>query len=460
MCYKAPALSGAFAFFRVVAAAPRAIMPTHVCRPAASSPRMRIVFVHAGLEFDGDALRGRALGGTETALIGVSRELARLANTEVCVFAQTPRAASFDSVAYFPLRELKTWAATHPIDVLVSIRQWLPFWLGVRARLRIYFSPDAHDQPFLHRAMEMPVTLDGQAHSVPVFPPALFLPAIDRIFCVGRWQADTFVDQLGFPRDKLFVTGNAIFPENFSPLPRAQREPGLVYSSTPFRGLSHLADWFPEIRRRHAAARLVVCSGLDVYRMARAEEEKLFGDLYRRLTAVGAELHGAIPQRDLAALMCRHLVYAYPNTFAETFCISVLEAQAAGLAVVTSRRAALAERITDGVDGFLLDGEPASDVYRVAFVDTVLRLLTDVPLWERISAAAIQTASRQTYENLARSWHDRFAAELAERPTPPPPAAWPDAVEIAHPKNPAKKMRLDPSTVAHLVKVGLARYGG
>ena len=87
---------------------------------------MRIVFVHAGFEFDGDALRAGSLGGTETALIGVSRELARIEGTEVCVFTSTPRAATFDGVAYFPLGELKAWAATHPIDVLISIRQWLP----------------------------------------------------------------------------------------------------------------------------------------------------------------------------------------------------------------------------------------------------------------------------------------------------------------------------------------------
>lgn len=421
---------------------------------------MRIVFVHAGFEFDSHALRDRPLGGTETALIGVSRELARLTGTQVCIFTSTPRAATFDGVAYFPLGELKAWAAAHPIDVLISIRQWLPFWLGVPARLRIYFSPDAHDQPFLQRAMELPITLDGQAQTVPVFPPSQFMSAVDWIFCVGRWQADTFVNQLGFPREKIFVTGNAIFPEKFTPLSRAQREPGLVYSSTPFRGLVHLAAWFPEIVRRHPAARLVVCSGMDVYRMARSEEEKTFGDLYRRLTTLGAEMHGSIPQRDLAAIMCRHLVCAYPNTFAETFCISVLEAQAAGLAVVTSRRAALAERITPGVDGFLLDGEPTSDGYRIEFIETVVRLLTDRELWERISAGALRTASRQTYDRLARSWHEHFASELAGRKDPPPPATWPTTTEIAHPKDPARKMRLDAPTVAHLVKIGLARYGG
>jgi glycosyltransferase involved in cell wall biosynthesis len=422
---------------------------------------MRIVFIHSGLEFDGQALRERPLGGTETALIGVSRELAKIAGTEVCVFTKTPRAGMFDGVAYFPLAQLAAWGATHPIDVLISIRQWMPFWLKLNARLRIYFSPDAHDQPFLHRAMEMPVTLDGKPHAIPVFSPANFLPAVDLIFCVGQWQADTFVEKLGFPREKIVVTGNAIFPENFAPLPRAQRKPGLVYSATPFRGLAELAAYFPEIRQRDPAARLVVCSGLGVYSMAQSEEERMFGELYRRLAALGAEMHGSIRQQQLARIMAENLVYAYPNTFEETFCISVLEAQAAGLPVVTSRRAALAERITHDVDGFLIEGEPSSASYKATFLEIVHRLLVDAELWQRISDRAIQTARRQTYDRLAASWHERFTAELATRAAKaaPSPAA-PALVEIPSPRDPAKKMRLDSATVAHLVKVGLARYGG
>lgn len=422
---------------------------------------MRIVFIHSGLEFDGHALRERPLGGTETALIGVSRELAKIPGTEVCVFTNTARAATFDGVAYFPLAQLAPWSATHPIDVLISIRQWMPFWLKLNARLRIYFSPDAHDQPFLHRAMEMPVTLDGKPHAIPVFAPANFLPAVDLIFCVGRWQADTFVEKLGFPREKIVVTGNAILPENFSPLARAQRKPGLVYSATPFRGLAELAAYFPEIQQRNPAARLVVCSGLGVYSMAQSEEEKMFGELYRRLTALGAEMHGSIRQQQLAQIMAENLVYAYPNTFEETFCISVLEAQAAGLPVVTSRRAALAERITHDVDGFLIDGEPSSAAYKSTFIETVHRLLVDAETWQRISDRAIQTARGQTYDRLAAGWHERFAGELTARVGKATlPTIVPTTVDIPSPRDPAKKMRLDPDTVAHLVKVGLSRYGG
>ncbi len=421
---------------------------------------MRIVFVHSGIEFDGDSLRERPLGGTETALIGVSRELARIEGNEIIVFANTPRQAVFDGVVFFPLAQLTVWGATHLIDVLISIRQWMPFWLNLTARLRIYFTPDAYDQPFLRRAFEVTVPVDGRAVSLPVFAPAYFMAAVDHIFCVGRWQANTLIERLGFPPDKIVVTGNAIFPENFQPRPHGERQPGLVYSSTPFRGLDHLAACYPAIRRRVAGATLVICGGMAVYGMPSDEEEKTFGALYRHLAALGAVLHGNVRQPALAEIMCRNLVYAYPNTFAETFCISVLEAQAAGMAVVTTRRAGLAERITHGVDGFLIDGEPASDEYRTAFVDIVETLLTQPDVWRRVSERALETARQQTYDRLAASWQERFTAELADQPTVPSPIVVPVSIEIPHPRDPEKTIPLDPAMRANLLKVGAARYGG
>jgi glycosyltransferase involved in cell wall biosynthesis len=421
---------------------------------------VRIVFVHSGIEFDGNALLERPLGGTETALIGVTRELARIPGNEVVVFANTPRQAVFDGVTYRPLAGLRAWGAAHAIDVLVSIRQWMPFWLNLNARLRIYFTPDAYDQPFLRRAFEVTVPVDGRPHSLPVFAPVYFMPAVDRIFCVGRWQADTLVDRLGFPAEKIFVTGNAIFPENFAPRPQGERQPGLVYSSTPNRGLDHLAAYFPEIHRRVAAARLEICSGMGVYGLTSQEDEQMFGAIYRSLAAESAVLHGSVAQQALADIMCRNLVYAYPNTFAETFCISVLEAQAAGMAVVTSRRGGLAERITDGIDGFLIDGEPASDNYRTAFINTVEMLLTQPDTWRRISDNALATARRQTYDRLAASWQDRFVAELAAHgEAPRPPVVVPAGIEIPHPQDSAKRITLDAAMLANLLKVGSARYG-
>src|SRR5215468_3090248 len=98
---------------------------------------------------------------------------------------------------------------------------------------------------------------------------------------------------------------------------------------------------------------------------------------------------------------------AYPCTLNETFCTAVAEAQAAGLPVVTSDRAALAERVIHKVDGFLVAGRPADPDYQSAFVDAVLQLLYNDDLWTSMSREAAHKAHQAyDWEAIAAGWED------------------------------------------------------
>jgi len=373
---------------------------------------MRIVFLHSGREFDGDSLDHQALGGTETALISTAKALAANPDLEVWVFAGVAAPAVFSRVHYAPLTRFHGWAISHPVDVLISIRMWLPFWLPVRAGLRVYFSPDAHDQPFLRKGFDVATRSAGNIQTVPLLAPDYFLDDVDAVFCVGQWQADQFVSQLGFPRAKIFVTANGVRLANFGPRPLAERHRRLLYSSTPFRGLLHLVRYFPEIRARSPGAELEICSSMQVYGLSAAEDESLYGTLYSDARKLGAISHGSVRQAKLASIMCRDRVYAYPNVFAETFCISVLEAQAAGLPVVTTKKAGLVERVASGVDGFLIDGDPGEPSYDREFIDRTVLLLANDDVWRCMSAASIRKARQFTYERVADSWLEYFRDRL------------------------------------------------
>lgn len=424
---------------------------------------MKIVFVHqADKSFCGDSLQHSPLGGTETALIGVTRSLAQNPDNEVIVFTKVEQTATYDGVTYHPLSFLGKWSQTNETDVFITIRQWLPLVLPVRAKLHVYFSPDAYNQPAVQRAFDIGINIENEDLKLPLFPALFFMDNADAVFCVGRWQAKTFVDILKFPEDKIFITANGVFLENFSPQPLAQRQPGIVYSSTPFRGLNHLITMIPKIQQSFPELSVEVCSGMGVYGASREEDENTYGRLYQDLLALKAHSHGSILQKELARILCHNRVYTYPNTFEETFCISVLEAQAAGLPVVTSRRGALVERVTDGVDGFLISGNPGENAYDTEFIKVTQELLTNDNLWQKMSDAAQKKAQTFTYDHLASQWQSYFdnhlTGKLHHLPRCQDIFKIP-VLAIPHPTKPDLKINLNRQDLNQILQQALQPYG-
>lgn len=423
---------------------------------------MLIVFIHVGNPFDGDALNRGALGGTETALIGVTRELANIEGNEIHVFTNTPVESTFSGVHYHFLNSLFSWSKDKTVDVLISVRQWIPLWLPFRVRMKIYFSPDAYDQPFIRRAFDVSLAVEGKGMVLPFLASQYFFDDVDYFFCVGQWQKQTFVEKLGFPEQKFFVTGNAIFPENFTPLPLEKRKQSLLYSATPFRGLDHLVRYFPEIKNQVAAAHLIVCSSMRVYGVSAEQDEKDYGVLYREIQKLDSTYYGSIQQKDLAALMCKGRVYAYPNTFDETFCISVLEAQAAGMVVVTSDRAGLKERITNGVNGILIPGQPGSAEYDRLFMQNVVMALSQNEFWNNLSHNAVKTAATQTYDRLALQWQSFFSEKLKDSHREVQYGSkipCPTSLDIPHPEKTKTNIRLQKDMIQFFMQQACQIFG-
>lgn len=181
----------------------------------------------------------------------------------------------------------------------------------------------------------------------------LALPAIrdrwDGIVCVSDWQQAQLRDVYDIKRSA--VLRNAIAP-CFENLFRDERDLvnaksnalTLAYTSTPYRGLKHLIDAFPALKRERPDAKLNVYSSMAVYKKHEAFDTDTFAPMYDALRAVdGIEYVGSLPQPALAERLAVSHILAYPNIFPETSCIAVMEAMAAGMRVVTTDFAALPE---------------------------------------------------------------------------------------------------------------------
>src|SRR5262249_29734310 len=98
--------------------------------------------------------------------------------------------------------------------------------------------------------------------------------------------------------------------------------------------------------------RLRIYSSMGVYQVPDADDDyRVLYDLARALP--GVEYVGSLPQTALADALAEADILAYPNTFAETSCISVMEAMAAGCLVAP--RGWGAPRETTGGFGILRD---------------------------------------------------------------------------------------------------------
>ena len=318
--------------------------------------------------FDEGRLAARPLGGSETALVEVSRGLA-VRGLEVEVFAPDPRQGSRAGVR---------WERVDTLEQQLQAGQVQPRVLVI--------CRDAALAPLSRHAMatwlwlqDMP--MEGFRRS---FRAAVF-DHVDRVLCISDYQRDRFARVFDIPAETVsrqFVrTRNGLDLQAHGPALQGAataqgRVPGrCVHASAPFRGLDPLLQAWPEIQAGAPHATLEILGGMVTY----DQPDQPFAHLYARAADLpGVILTGAVPQPDLVAALRRAELLLYPCTFREAGCIVVQMAHATGTPPVTSSLACLPEYV--GRRGLLVQGHPrgggpAAQAFLEAFVQQTVALL-------------------------------------------------------------------------------------
>lgn len=306
-------------------------------RPDTANPMTKIVFIDPlGWDYTPQTPREMPLGGSQSALCYLGEALAArgLAVTLVtgtstpglvrgvrCVNgAQRPWEHVADANLAVVLNEC-------PADMAVKLRANLT----AGARL-ILWTQHAHGEPAV-AALRDPAVRD----------------VWDHFAFVSAWQRDEYLRAFGISPARCTVLRNGIappfahlFPPGKNVMDAKSWPPTLAYTSTPFRGLDVLLDSVPAIRAAVPGVQLQVFSSLAPYRVEAAADP--YTALYQRCAETeGVDYVGAVSQVELAERLHGVTALAYLNRFAETSCIAVMEALAAGCEVVSSRLGALPE---------------------------------------------------------------------------------------------------------------------
>lgn len=361
---------------------------------------MKIAIYHHGIEFDGTTPFTQPLGGSESGIVYMARELTRLGH-EVTVYAKVPESSRSESrklrTAYRHYHEFFSDYLSRPWDVVISFRAFDPFLLGRVAPRMIFWCGDSHDQPVLkhfgHQALQQ---------------------NIDLVFCVSEWQRRTFIETFQLPAAKVIATRNG-FPRELVTSNAKREWTWSAYTSTPYRGLDVLLRIFPEIKAQVPALTLDVFSGMKVYGWNGEADRREFGSVYAAANQPGVTLRGGVPQPVLLKHLAATGLLLYPNTFEETSCIAAIEAQASGCVVITSARAGLNETVEHERTGICIKGDPQSGRYQREFVSAAVGLLQNPARLMEFSEAARRRAFRlYDWAVIAAEWTDIFQAMVPE----------------------------------------------
>jgi glycosyltransferase involved in cell wall biosynthesis len=328
---------------------------------------MQIGFINfSGLKYDTNTPYKKPLGGSESTMCYLSEELAKNGQ-QVTLFTGVNRKATVRGVKCLPLNKLSE-DTLKALDVLVVQNSPLQ---GFQIK------------PLLRPATKLVLWI-GHAHDQPAVQPMYkkeICNAYDAFVFVSQWQRNCYAEVFPIPRNKMLILRNAISPvfENFfgtkgNILSLKTVSPILAYTTTPFRGLNFLIRIFPQIRKLVPGTTLKIFSSLKVYQIPDKEDKKNYGKLYRLCQKTpGVKYVGSVSQSKLAEELKKISIFAYPNTFPETSCISAMEAMAAGCQIVTSDLAALPETTAGFAD--LISARTDMETYLEKFIKKIVVLL-------------------------------------------------------------------------------------
>ena len=238
----------------------------------------------------------------------------------------------------------------------------------------------------------------------------------DAIAFVSNWQRDGYLERFPLSLARCRVMPNAIGPafvhEDNRTSPRALRStkadpPILIYATAPYRGLGRMLMAFQIIRAARPDVVLEVYSSLAPYQVAPENDD--FAPLYQLCkTTPGVIYKGAVSQPLLAKAMARAALFVYPNIVPESFCITALEAMAAGCLVVTSQLGALPDT-TSGFARLTPVPDDGPDHARL-FATATLEALAE---WQAWTPALEERLTSQAAEALAANWDVRAKAWTA-----------------------------------------------
>ena len=346
--------------------------------------RIKLCFLDlVGLRYNGNTLKKRGLGGSESAIIFMSRELTKL-GFNVTVFCKCEEEGIFDEVKYLDISKAEN--NEEYFDIMIASRSCLPY-VPLEYKEEVMknwgFNPEwtvnlvnkcGYKVLWLHDTF-----CAGDEWLEYMLVDGIF----DEVFTLSDWHTHYIskAEHGHRPRtyevikNKLYQTRNGMTSYYDEVDIEAKDKNLFVYNASITKGMIPLLEdcWY-RIKEEIPEAKLIIIGGY--YRGANAdkpdEQEKKYWEMREKYDGKdGINFTGIITQKEIADILCKASLFIYPAVFPETFGISTIEAINYNVPVIGCRFGAMEEMATESTS-YLIDfpfDYDENQIYR--FVDKV-----------------------------------------------------------------------------------------
>lgn len=323
----------------------------------------------------GEGNRGIGVGGSEYALLTMC-EAWHNAGHEVVLFnnPMTEYGSPFEQ------RMIHSFVTTEDRDVLINFRSPNTRTVVCNNCLKVWWSCDQY-------------TIGDYA---------AFSHSVDKIVCISDFHAQYFAANYGI--HGVAVIDLPVRVQDLTDTGEVQKVPKKVlFSSVPDRGLHYLYSLWGAIKDRCKDINLTITSDYRLWGVTEGNQQHR--EAWARIENV--RFLGAIPRKQLIQEELESQILAYPCIYDELFCISVAEAQCAGVYPVTSHTGAL--RTTNM--GKLVNFNPAIyGEFGVEFIESITNLLSGnaSKLAENQEEVQLKAIARFHPDNIMYQWDKKI----------------------------------------------------
>jgi glycosyltransferase involved in cell wall biosynthesis len=365
------------------------------------------------------------IGGVAHYAFELSLQLVKLGIEVVMITHAHPGQPEEEEIAGVRIKRVRGWVPNHPhrtFSPLLFCRCYkyiLDEKFDVVHGLDIYSTMALMVIPFA-RIFRIPCVLSchtarGSPFSVfwqRLLGWALMFTKPDRLITVSQASA-RFSPSLGFSEKRITVVPNGVDLSCFNgeiDASTMREELGIGDQPLAVTALRLIKWKSPELLISAFARVLEVVPDAKLVIAGSGREEDNLSRQIRGLNITNSVfMVGKLPKEKVAQLMAAADVFVLPSKM-ESFGLTLLEASAAGLPVVCSNAGGIPEVFQDGFDALLYP--PGDDD---AMAKAIIRLIQDRELAKKISANAVQTASKFTWARTAEQTLQIYKEVLQEK---------------------------------------------